>query len=282
MLKKVNDEYANEAAGDALVDECVTSVTTGRTMAEIASGSDVWHSNRGRRGKAAERRRKSGQGPPPFQAPQLATLVDAVPTGPDWIHEYKYDGYRLLVATGDGAATAWTRNGKDWSDKFRALAKAAASLPAGCLIDGEAVALNAKGKPDFQLLQATLKEQKRRQPRFLRLRPAGRSRQGHQKAAQPRAQGAVGGAAQGVAPPILYGDHVIGKGEELFDAICKRGRRGHRLEERRRALSRRPHTQLAQGQMHPAAGVRHRRLVGKRQARAAFARCCSACAKAAS
>ena len=46
MLKKVTDEYADPAHGDALVDDCVTSVTTGRTMAEIASGEDVWHSNK--------------------------------------------------------------------------------------------------------------------------------------------------------------------------------------------------------------------------------------------
>src|SRR3990170_3996763 len=45
MLKKVTDEHADEDAGDALVEQCVTSVTTGRTMAEIAAGADVWHSN---------------------------------------------------------------------------------------------------------------------------------------------------------------------------------------------------------------------------------------------
>ncbi len=75
----------------------------------------------------------------------------------DWLHEYKYDGYRLLLATGGGAATALTRNGNDWSDKFRGIVRAAAELPAGCLIDGEAVALDDNGKPSFQLLQATLK-----------------------------------------------------------------------------------------------------------------------------
>ena len=53
---------------------------------------------------------------PPFQPLQLATLVDAVPSGPGWLFEYKYDGYRLLLATGGGAATAWTRNGHDWSN----------------------------------------------------------------------------------------------------------------------------------------------------------------------
>ncbi len=225
MLKKVTDDYANEEAGDALVDECVTSVTTGRTMAEIASGSDVWRSNRGGR-KGGRARKKSGQGPPPFEEPQLATLVDAAPTGPDWIHEYKYDGYRLLIATGDGAATAWTRNGKDWSDKFRALARAAVELPPGCLIDGEAVALNDKGKPDFQLLQSTLKEHKGANLAFYAFDLLVDRGEDIKKLPNLERKQRLAALLKGVAPPILYGDHVIGKGEALFDAICKESGEG--------------------------------------------------------
>ncbi|MFL6728660.1 MAG: DNA polymerase ligase N-terminal domain-containing protein, partial [Sphingomicrobium sp.] len=85
MLKKVTDDFADEADGDALVDNCVTSVTTGRTMAEIASGEDVWRSNRGGQ-KGGRAKRKSGKAPPPFVEPQLATLVDDVPPGDSWIH----------------------------------------------------------------------------------------------------------------------------------------------------------------------------------------------------
>src|SRR5205809_7248657 len=80
MLKKVTDEYADPDNGDALVENCVTSVTTGRTMAEIASGTDVWRSNRGGQ-KGGRAKKKSSAAPPPFQEPQLATLVDDVPTG---------------------------------------------------------------------------------------------------------------------------------------------------------------------------------------------------------
>ena len=224
MLKKVTDEFAKPEEGDALVEECVTSVTTGRTMAEIAAGGDVWRSNRGG-GKGGRTKRKAGAGPPRFMAPQLATLVDEVPTGSGWLHEYKYDGYRLLIATAGGAATAFTRKGNDWSDKFRGLVKAASELPAGCLIDGEAVALNAAGKPDFQLLQASLKggnadlayyafdllvdrgEDIRRLPNIER-------------------KERLAALLKLASHPILYGDHVIGKGEALFDAICKDGGEG--------------------------------------------------------
>src|SRR5260221_13889779 len=157
MLKKVTDHYADPRDGDVLVDNCVTSVTTGRTMAEIAAGEDVWRSNRGGQ-KGGRAKRRASKAPPPFDEPQLATLVDEVPAGSGWIHEYKYDGYRLLLSVGEGVATAWTRNGKDWSDKFKALVKAAAKLPAGCLLDGGAVAIDENGKPRFQLLQCPLKD----------------------------------------------------------------------------------------------------------------------------
>ncbi|HEU5285484.1 MAG TPA: DNA ligase D [Sphingomicrobium sp.] len=225
MLKKVTDEFADEEAGDALVDECVTSVTTGRTMAEIASGGDVWRSKRGGR-KGGRAKKKSGQGPPPFREPQLATLVDSVPAGSDWIHEYKYDGYRLLIATGDGAATAWTRKGKDWSDKFRALVRAAAKLPPGCLIDGEAVALNDQGKPDFQLLQSTLKEHKGANLAFYAFDLLVDRGDDIVKLPNLERKERLAALLKGVGPPIIYGDHVVAKGEALFNAICAEGGEG--------------------------------------------------------
>jgi bifunctional non-homologous end joining protein LigD len=224
MLKKVTDDFAKPDEGDALVEECVTSVTTGRTMAEIAAGADVWRSNRGGR-KGGRAKRKAGAGPPKFQSPQLATLVDEVPTGSGWLHEYKYDGYRLLIATAGGAASAFTRKGHDWSDKFRAIVKAASDLPAGCLIDGEAVALGDKGKPSFQLLQASLKGGKADLAFYAFDLLVDR---GEDITRLPNIERKERLAAllRAASHPILYGDHVIGKGEALFDAICKEGGEG--------------------------------------------------------
>ena len=218
MLKKVTDEYADAQAGDALVDECVTSITTGRTMAEIASGADVWRSNRGGQ-KGGRAKKKAAAAPPPFEEPQLATLVDSVPTGSDWIHEYKYDGYRLLLSVGEGVATAWTRNGKDWSDKFKSLVKAAAKLPAGCLIDGEAVALGEDGKPSFQLLQSTLKGGNANLAfyAFDLLIDRGEDIRNLPNIERKARLAAL---LKSVSPPLIYGDHVVGKGEALLEAIC--------------------------------------------------------------
>ena len=225
MLKKVTDHFAKPDEGDALVETCTTSVTTGRTMAEIASGADVWRSNRGGR-KGGRGKKKASMAPPAFVDPQLATLVDTVPTGAGWLHEYKYDGYRLLLSVGEGGATAWTRNGKDWSDKFKALAKAAASLPPGTMIDGEAVALDDNGKPSFQLLQSTLKDQKGANLAFYAFDLLYEAGQDVRRLPNIERKERLAALLKGVNPPILYGDHVIGKGEALFDAICKEGGEG--------------------------------------------------------
>ncbi|MFL6768517.1 MAG: DNA ligase D [Sphingomicrobium sp.] len=224
MLKKVDDEFAKPEEGDALVEHCVTSVSTDRSMAEIAAGTDVWRSNRGGR-KGGWQKRKAQAGPPEFQAPQLATLVDAIPTGNDWLHEYKYDGYRLVISTAGGAATAWTRKGNDWSDKFRSIVRAAAKLPAGCLIDGEAVALDKKGKPSFQLLQSTLKggDADLAFYAFDLLVDQGED---ITKLPNIERKERLAALLKAVSPPILYGDHVVGKGEKLFEAICKEGGEG--------------------------------------------------------
>jgi len=225
MLKKVADDFAKPEEGEALVEQCVTSVSTDRSMAEIAAGADIWHSNRKATGRTGRAKRKAGVGPPSFQPPQLATLVDAVPTGNDWLHEYKYDGYRLLVATAGGAATAFTRKGHDWSDKFRPIVRAAAKLPAGCLIDGEAVALGKNGKPSFQLLQASLKggDADLAFYAFDLLVDQGEDIASLSNIERKERLAALLKAA---SPPILYGDHVIGKGEKLFEAVCKEGGEG--------------------------------------------------------
>ena len=143
-----------------------------------------------------------------------------------WLHEYKYDGYRLLLAVGEGVATAWTRNGKDWSDKFKALVKAAAKLPAGCLIDGEAVAIDDDGKPSFQLLQSTLKDRRGANLVFYAFDLLIDRGEDIRKLPNIERKERLAALLKGVSPPILYGDHVIGRGEELFREVCKMGGEG--------------------------------------------------------
>src|SRR5262245_3937972 len=94
---------------------------------------------------------------PAFRPPELATLVDRVPDGEDWLHEVKFDGYRCLLSVAGGKALAFTRSGLDWSDKFKTVVEAGAKLKIGSgLFDGEVVVLDAGGKSHFQSLQSSL------------------------------------------------------------------------------------------------------------------------------
>jgi bifunctional non-homologous end joining protein LigD len=88
--------------------------------------------------------------------PMLATLVDAPPEPEsEWVYEVKYDGYRALCALSGGKVAMWTRNALDLTARFPHIARALSRIVVGeAVIDGEIVALDAAGRPRFQLLQA--------------------------------------------------------------------------------------------------------------------------------
>jgi hypothetical protein len=96
-------------------------------------------------------------GPPNWIEPCIPTLVDRPPSGPNWRHEVKWDGYRLCVVVAGGNATARTRRGHDWSHRFRSIVDAAAALSCqNAVIDGEAVVLDEQGHASFAALQSRL------------------------------------------------------------------------------------------------------------------------------
>jgi bifunctional non-homologous end joining protein LigD len=94
---------------------------------------------------------------PAALAPQLATLSKALPTAGDWIYEIKFDGYRLLARIERGRAKMLTRRGLDWTHKFQGIADELETLGlAAAWLDGEAVVLDAQGRPHFNALQNAL------------------------------------------------------------------------------------------------------------------------------
>lgn len=172
------DAVENNAGGPAEADR---SVASGRTMEEIASGKRrvvkpfltgkgpdagaVWQSDRAIRlgDNPSPRRGKAGAKPsaaktlPEFVEPQLTMTSAKPPRGDDWAHEIKFDGYRMQLRTEKGEAAIRTRKGLDWSRKFPEIVSAAAGLPDG-IVDGEVVALDHAGAPDFAALQAAISE----------------------------------------------------------------------------------------------------------------------------
>jgi bifunctional non-homologous end joining protein LigD len=241
LLRKIADQYAG-GSGD-LVERALSSVLTGRSMAEIAADKKAAHSLAGKKDDAfaaemaraarhnsnAGKPRAAGK-PPRFADPQLATLVDAVPAGNDWIHEIKFDGYRALIAAAGGDVRVYTRKGLDWTDKFQPLAQAVAALDLPpCLIDGEITAPGADGNPSFSALQNELKRghgaQKSRMDfhAFDLLSLEGADLRSLPQIERKERLEALLSHAE---PPIRVADHVIGAGEKLYEAMCKAGLEG--------------------------------------------------------
>jgi bifunctional non-homologous end joining protein LigD len=101
---------------------------------------------------------------PPFVPPSLATLRSDPPVGHEWLHEIKFDGYRIQAQLANEEVCLLTRKGLDWTSKFPNISAAVAALPArNALLDGEVVIEDEKGVSSFSGLQAALKagEQKR-------------------------------------------------------------------------------------------------------------------------
>ena len=230
LLRKVTDGFAQES--EVLVEQALTSVSTDRSMTEIAAGKKGKAPAPSKaKAKAKPKPKRAGK-LPAFRAPQLATLVDAVPTGNGWMHEIKFDGYRALIAVRGEEVRVYTRTGQDWTDKFAPLvaAIAAMGLPPA-LIDGEIVAHNADGNPDFSALQNVLKRGSGSQRpsddlafhAFDLLEADGEDLTDLPNIERKERLGAL---LAGARPPIYVADHVIGAGEQLFKAMCGAGQEG--------------------------------------------------------
>ncbi|MGP0170831.1 DNA ligase D [Pseudomonas sp. NCHU5208] len=122
----------------------------------VISGALVGGPSKAARRKTAAKpapRRETPVEFPDSLAPQLATLAERPPEG-DWLYEVKFDGYRILARVQGAEVRLFTRNGHDWTERLPQQAKALAKLGlSDSWLDGEVVALNEQGLPDFQQLQ---------------------------------------------------------------------------------------------------------------------------------
>ncbi len=161
-----------------------------------------------------------------FVAPALALLQERPPTGDVWLHEIKLDGYRMIAAVQDNAAQLFTRNGHDWSDRFPETVAALATLP-DAILDGELVALDAEGRPDFPALQAAIDRRTTGALHFfafdlLALRGFDLKRRPllDRKAELKRLLG------RAPPPGIHYVDHLEEPGEAVLRSACAMGLEG--------------------------------------------------------
>lgn len=168
LLLKSDDEGARAAGEPDVLEEHTTSLTSGLTVEGLLAGGEEGNARAKPKLVRAPSRRavaKPAAIPgakkaalPAFVPPALSSLVETPPSGARWVHEIKFDGYRLQARVEDGRARLLTRNGHDWTDRFAPLAEALSALPArSALIDGEGVVEDKAGVSDFAGLQATLK-----------------------------------------------------------------------------------------------------------------------------
>ncbi|MCJ8521470.1 bifunctional non-homologous end joining protein LigD [Pseudorhizobium tarimense] len=186
LLIKHHDDFSVEENGAAVLEENATSVASGRTMEAIAAGKGkkpqpfmvqsgnikadtVWDSNHGMAAEERAADTKTKRKParpkaarpamPEFIPPQLCETLERPPSADGWIHEIKFDGYRIQMRIENGEVTLKTRKGLDWTANYPAIASTGAALP-DAIIDGEICALDENGAPDFAALQAALSESK--------------------------------------------------------------------------------------------------------------------------
>jgi bifunctional non-homologous end joining protein LigD len=218
LLMKLNDKFASTSK-DILAQE--KSVKTSRSLKQIAGErDDVWSN------PAKETAKIPGASKSPLPrdlSPQLAVLAESPPAGDKWLHEIKFDGYRILAWIKSGEVRLITRNGKDWTTKFPGIAKSLSDLKVdSAIIDGEAVVLDAEGRSDFQALQQLLKNKISAQPVYyafdlpfcdgfdLRQTPLIERKEKLQKIL----------TQSKLAPRVNFSEHVIGDGDQVVQKAC--------------------------------------------------------------
>ena len=250
LLIKVDDDFARD--DEDILETAPDSVKSGRSVEEVGEnpGGDVWSTEdkpaKGRQNKAAQsntakakpvkakpasRSAKAESEPlPRFVEPCLATLQDKPPAGDAWLHEVKFDGYRLQARLSAGKVKLLTRTGLDWTERFgEQIIDALAALPCGtALIDGEVVALGENGISSFSALQVALSEEKTTNLVFFAfdlLHLDGENLQSEPLLARKERLEELLKAAEADSP-LRYSEHFIEPGQTMLRHACRMGLEG--------------------------------------------------------
>jgi len=209
LLLKEIDEFAKTGDG---ISEFITSIRTGRTMMEIEEGEDE----------------KITSNPFSSTSVQLAQLVHTVPKGEDWLYELKYDGYRILAYIDGNSVRLITRNGNDYTERFRDVASSLVEWAVGraMILDGEMAIIDAAGKTDFQELQNYLKNPQAKNLTYIvfdLLALDGADLRGQRLIDRKDTLEAL---LKDAPQNLYYSRHVRGNGTESFRAACEAGMEG--------------------------------------------------------
>jgi bifunctional non-homologous end joining protein LigD len=234
LLIKKRDDYAHD--GDEPTQTYDTSVVSGRDMPGIEAGDvAVWNSNHSKKKPASSLPGRGDSTPktqrtltPEFVAPELATLESEVPDDDGWLHEVKYDGYRIIGRKAGDAVTLFSRSGLDWTVRFPAIANALAKLPCkDALVDGEVAFVLPSGVTDFKSLQEHIDTTHQAVRYFLFDLIELNGEDWLKKTLETRkAQLARLLSAKGLPERLIYSDHVQGSGRAFLAEACASGLEG--------------------------------------------------------
>jgi len=162
---------------------------------------------------------------PAFHAPQLATLVEAAPAGEGWLHEAKWDGYRLIAQLGRDKVRLWSRNELEWTQRLPAIVQALQALGVEAVLDGELVA-GAGRQQDFGLLQATLSGERAAPLSYVLFDILQLGDVDVSGCRQDARKSLLAALLEQVAPPLVYSSHVAEDGAGALALALERGLEG--------------------------------------------------------
>ncbi|HYW10658.1 MAG TPA: DNA ligase D [Longimicrobium sp.] len=226
--KKAADTGAKTPASKSAARSAAKSAakTPAKSAAETPGAKGGARAKKGADSPAAVPGARKAAFPAPF-VPEMATLVDDVPAGDEWIHEIKYDGYRLVAMLRNGEVKLITRNGNDWTDRFPDTARALAALPAKtAVLDGELVVLTRGGTTSFQALQNVLSSGRGAELVFYAFDLAYLDGMDLRAAGLLDRKEALRTLIPGQDGAVRFSDHIVGSGAEFYRQACGMGLEG--------------------------------------------------------
>ncbi len=160
-----------------------------------------------------------------FVEPMLTVAAAKAPTGEEWIHEWKWDGYRLIAQSGR-TPLIWSRNGIPWNERAPELARMLEGLGANAVLDGELIAIDRSGYSDFNALQKALSDKDATCLRYVAFDLLALD--GHDLRGVPLTdrKRMLEELLRGADARFFYSTHIVGNGPAIFDAARGRGMEG--------------------------------------------------------
>lgn len=199
----------------------VTSIKTGRTVEDLkAKGGRVWS-------KGGERAPMTKAPKWGFVEPALCTPIGTPPDGDKWIHEIKYDGYRMQAAVSGDAVRLYTRTGLDWTSKFSQVANALGALGLkDVLLDGEVAVADASGRTSFSALQRSLENGDAKGVSYFAFDLIAEGDKDLRKKPLLERKARLEKLLKGARAPIRLSPSIEGDGPHVFDVFAEKGLEG--------------------------------------------------------